>query len=81
MWFLSKTQILEDHCNRSDDVDSHPDALIHKASIAFKIQMSGRQGNTVWTRLKSGKNFSEIFGKPIVQLSVRTPYEYRPDGA
>jgi hypothetical protein len=40
--FLSKTQLWEDRCNRPDDVDSHPDALIHKASIVFKIQMSGR---------------------------------------
>jgi len=26
-------------------VDSHPDALIHKASIAIQIQMSGRQSS------------------------------------
>jgi hypothetical protein len=37
MGFLSKTQTWEDHCNRPDDVDSRPDALIHKASCAFKI--------------------------------------------
>jgi len=43
MGCLSKTQIWEDHCNCPDDVDSRPNALIHKASIAFKIQMSGRQ--------------------------------------
>jgi hypothetical protein len=36
MRFLSKTQIWEDHCNR-------PEALIHKASCAFKIQTSERQ--------------------------------------
>jgi hypothetical protein len=41
--FISKTQIWEDHCNRLDDVDSHLDALIHKASRAFKIQTSGPQ--------------------------------------
>jgi hypothetical protein len=40
MGFLSKTQIWEDRCNRPNDVDSRPDALIHKASITFKIQMS-----------------------------------------
>jgi len=45
--FLSKTQIWEVRCNRPDDVESHPDALIHKASIAFKIQTSGRQ--TSWS--------------------------------
>jgi hypothetical protein len=43
MGFLSKTQIWEDHCNRPDDVDSHPEELIHKASCAFKIQTSGQQ--------------------------------------
>jgi hypothetical protein len=40
---LFKTQIWEDRCNRPDDVDSCPDALIHKASIAFEIQTSGHQ--------------------------------------
>jgi len=35
----------------------------------------------VRTLLKTGKNFSEIFGKPIVQLSVRMPYDYRQDNA
>jgi hypothetical protein len=42
MGFLSKTQIWEDRCSFPDDVDSNLDALIHKASIVFKIQMSGR---------------------------------------
>jgi hypothetical protein len=42
MGFLSKTQIWEDSCNRPDDVDSHPDVFIHKASRAFKIKTSGR---------------------------------------
>jgi hypothetical protein len=37
MGFPSKTQIWEDHYNRLDDVDSRPDALICKASIAFNI--------------------------------------------
>jgi len=41
--FLSETQIWEDRCNCSDDVDSRPDALIHKASIVIQIQTSGRQ--------------------------------------
>jgi len=36
MGFLSKTQIWEDSYNRPNDVDSRPDALIHKASRAFK---------------------------------------------
>jgi hypothetical protein len=38
--FLSKAQLWEDHCNHPDDVDFHPDALIHKASIAIQIQTS-----------------------------------------
>jgi len=42
MGFLSKSQIWKDRCNRSDDVDSRPDALIRKANWAFKIQMSRR---------------------------------------
>jgi hypothetical protein len=42
MGFLSKTQIWEIRCNGPDDVESCPDGLIHKASIAFKIQTSGR---------------------------------------
>jgi hypothetical protein len=127
--FLFKTQIWEVCCNHPNDVDSRSDALIHKASIAFKIQASGRQsswserasfrygngcirstvqttihlvqthkasiwkllaadvrssgqqGNTFRMRLKSEKNFSEIFEISIVQLSVRTAYDYRPDGA
>jgi hypothetical protein len=56
--FLSKTQIWEVRCNRPDDVESRPNALIHKASITFKIQTSRRQSSwselecirsTVWT--------------------------------
>jgi len=43
--FPSKTQLWEDCCNRPDAVDSLPDVLIHKASIAFKIQTSGRQSS------------------------------------
>jgi hypothetical protein len=51
MGFNSKTQIWEDHCSCSDDVDSRLDALIHKASCAFKIQMSGRQPS--WSECRS----------------------------
>jgi len=43
MGFLSKTRIWEDRCNHPNNVDSHPDVLIHKASYAFKIQTSGWQ--------------------------------------
>jgi hypothetical protein len=126
--FLSKTQIWEDHCNHPDDVDSLPDMLIHKTSIAFKFQTSKRQSS--WSEHKSirygncvhqinrpddhsfcpnagslnmeiacsgsttvrtvlyrpdtaqiGKEFQRNFGKPIAQLLVRTPYDYRSDGA
>jgi len=38
-----QTQIWEDCCNCPDDVESRPDALIHKASIAIQIQTSGCQ--------------------------------------
>jgi len=41
--FLSKTQIWEDCCNHLDDMDSRPDPLIHKVSIAIQIQTPGRQ--------------------------------------
>jgi hypothetical protein len=43
--FLSKAQLWEDRCNRPGDVDSCPDALIHKASIAIQIQTSGRRSS------------------------------------
>lgn len=43
--FLSKTQLWEDRCNRPDNVDSHLDELIHKASIVIQIQMSGRRSS------------------------------------
>jgi hypothetical protein len=43
--FLSKTQIWEDCCNHPDDVDFRLDVLIHKASIAIQIQMSGHQSS------------------------------------
>jgi hypothetical protein len=127
--FLSKAQLWEDRYNRPDDVDSRPDALIHKASIAIQIQTSGRQsswsgpacirygncvhqinrpddnplvrtgeafirkllaadmylserqGTTVWTRLKNRKEFREILEQLIVQLSVRTAHDYRPNNA
>jgi hypothetical protein len=49
LWdFFSKTQIWEDSCNRPDDVDSQPDALIHKASRAFKIHTFERRSS--WSR-------------------------------
>jgi hypothetical protein len=38
----SSLKIWEDCYNRPDDMVSHPDVLIHKASIAIQIQKSGR---------------------------------------
>jgi len=35
-WFLSKSQLWEVRCNRPDNVDFRPDALIHKVRIVFK---------------------------------------------
>jgi hypothetical protein len=56
------------------------EALVWKLLVA-EVRPSGQQGTIVWTWFKSGKNFSEIFEKPIAQLSARAPYDYRPDGA
>jgi hypothetical protein len=38
----SKTQIWEDSCNRLDDVCSRLNAILDKASRAYKVQPSGR---------------------------------------
>jgi hypothetical protein len=60
--FLSKTQIWKDCYNRPDDVDSRPDALIHKASIAIQIQTSGRQ--STWSGRASNR-----YGNCVHQIS------------
>jgi hypothetical protein len=62
MGFLSKTQIWEDNCNRPDDVDSRPDALIYKASPAFKIQTFGRLSS--WSGIASF-----IYGNYVHQIN------------
>jgi len=49
--------------------------------FATDVRPSGRQGTTVRTRLISGKNFSEILGQLIAQLSVWTAHDYRPYSA
>jgi len=76
---------MEIACIRSTIQTTIPLFLTSKAFIwkllAAEVRPSGRQGTTVRTRPKSRKNFSEIFGKPITQLSVRMPYDYRSDGA
>jgi hypothetical protein len=85
MGFLSKTQIWEDCCNRSDDVDSRLDALIHKASIALKIQTSGRAS------IRYGNCMHQINHPDVRSLgmeitcsgsaTVRTIGHHRPDVA
>jgi len=44
-----QVQLWEDWCNRPDDVDSRPDALLLKARITIQIQLSGRQSAIVQT--------------------------------
>jgi hypothetical protein len=65
MGFLSKTQIWEDRCNRPDDVDSRPDVLIHKASIAFKIQTSGRQSSQSGRANIIYENYVRLINRPV----------------
>jgi hypothetical protein len=45
--FLSKTQICENSCNRPDDVCSRPNAILDKASRAYKVQPSRRQPSSI----------------------------------
>jgi hypothetical protein len=49
---LSKFNLREDYFNRLDDVDSRPDALIHKVGIAIQISPSERQSALVRTCAK-----------------------------
>jgi hypothetical protein len=48
---FSKFNLREDFFNRPDDVDSRPEALIHKARIAIQISPSGRQSALFRTRV------------------------------
>jgi hypothetical protein len=72
MRFLSKTQIWEDGCNRPDDVDSHPNAFIHKASRSFKIKTSRRQSS--WS-----ERASYIYGNYMHQINRSNDMFYGPD--
>jgi hypothetical protein len=63
MGFLSKTQIWEDSCNCSEDVDSRSDALIHKASRAFKIKTSGLQSSWSECACYSYGNFVHLINR------------------
>jgi hypothetical protein len=67
--FSFQVQIREDWCNRLDDVDSRPDALIHKAKIAIQIHPSRRQ--SAWSGLAFNKygNFVFNFNRPDACLS------------
>jgi hypothetical protein len=67
-----QTQIWEDCCIRSDDVDSRPDALIHKASIAIQIQTSGRQ--SAW----SGRSCIR-YGNCVHQIDRSDAHPTGPD--
>jgi hypothetical protein len=69
--FPSQTQIWEDNYNRPDDVCSRPDALLHKASLAFNVQPSELQSS--WSerssfiyenlQLKFNRSDAALFGK------------------
>jgi hypothetical protein len=72
MGFPSKTQLWEDQCNRPNDVDSHPEALIHKASITYKIQTSRRQSS--W----SG-HVSIRYGNCVHQINRPDDHPLGPD--
>jgi len=72
MGLLSKTQILEDRYNRLDDVDSRPDALIHKASIAFKFQTFGRQSS--WSERTSIR-----YGNCVHQINRSVGHSFGPN--
>jgi hypothetical protein len=72
MGFPSKTQIWEDCCNLLDDVDSHLDALIRKASRAFKIWTSGRQSS--WS-----ERASYLYGNCVHQINHPDNHSLGPD--
>jgi hypothetical protein len=67
-----QTLIWEDCCNRQDDVESRPDVLIHKASIAIQIQTSGRQSE--WS-----ERSSIIYGNCLHQISCPDDHPLGPD--
>jgi hypothetical protein len=69
---LSKFNLREDFFNRPDDVDSRPDALIHKARITIQISPSGRQSALVQTRVHQLRKLSIR-----LQLSGRLPIMVR----
>jgi len=72
MRFLSKTQIWEDSCNRQDDVSSHPNAILDKASGAYKVQPSECQSSL------SGRS-SFIYGNCVHQFNRLDVSLHGPD--
>jgi hypothetical protein len=50
--FSFQKQIWEDCCNRPDDVDSRPDALLLKGKFVIQTQPSGCRSTMVWKRLQ-----------------------------
>jgi hypothetical protein len=70
--FFSKTQIWEDRCSRPDDVCSRPDALLHKASPAYKVQLTKRQSS--WSGCSSF-----IYGNFVHQFNHSDVSFHGPD--
>jgi hypothetical protein len=67
-WFSSKTKIWEDNCNRPNNVCSHSDAILDKASHAYKVQLSGRQ--YPWSGRASVNMEIECHKSSIVRTSI-----------
>jgi hypothetical protein len=66
--FLSKTQIWEDSCNRPNDMCSCPDAILDKASRAYKVQLSERQSSWFGRSSFIYGNCVHQFNRPDVNL-------------
>jgi hypothetical protein len=64
--------IWEDRCNHPDNVDSHPDTLIHKANIVIQIQTSGRQ--SAWSRCACIK-----YENCVHQINHPDDHQHGPD--
>jgi hypothetical protein len=60
--FSFQNQIWEDCCNRPDEVDSHPDALLLKASLRFKFNRP--DANLPW----SGRAYDR-YGNCVQQIT------------
>jgi hypothetical protein len=66
-----------------------PNANLHGPDVrATYMEIAYSEGATIWTTMQHHsdtdqikKEFKRNFGKSIAQLSVRTPYVYRPYGS